>query len=173
VRSRAFFVLLVGAAACAPSAPSAGPSPAAAPPVRALLSERDRLALSPEQVVALDSVSRALDVTERDVSRRLGIIKNGMMPRLSLGKPRGTSEVASNQSRAVRAVEQLLRPDQRQRLCQLARERHDKVALRDDKRALSGQRHTFAGAHHGAAQRTWPWCAEGSSHSAATAQSES
>lgn len=169
MRSRAISILFIaGAAACAPSAPSAGPSPdAEAPPVRALLSERDRLALSPDQVVALDSVSRAVDVT----GPRRGIIKGGLM-RLSLGKPRDPArDAAIKQDRAVRAVEQLLRPDQRRRLCELYLARQAKAALRDTKHA--GQRHDFAGSRRAEALRTWPWCSEGASHSPTTAQSDS
>jgi hypothetical protein len=173
VRSSAFSVLLIaGAAACAPAAPSTGPSPdAGAPPVRALLSERDRLALSPDQVVALDSVSRALDVPDRADSRR-GILKVGLVPRLGLAKPRGgRRDLAMKQSEAMRAVEQLLRPDQRRRLCELYTARQAKVMLREDKRTLANQRRGFTGSRRAETLRTWPWCST-APHSA-TAQSDS
>jgi hypothetical protein len=161
VRSRAMSVILIAtAAACAPSAPATRPSPdAGVPPVRALLGERDRLSLTGTQVVALDSISRELDVTDRVVSHRLGIIKGGLAPRPGRGKPReGLGTVAEKQSRAARAVEQLLRPDQRQRLCELSLERQGKVALRDDKRALTG--HSFASSRRQPTETrgAWPWC---------------
>src|SRR5687768_4451082 len=108
-------MLISCATACAPSAPSTRPAPAAeVPPVRALLSERERLALSPEQVVALDSISREMDVTQREASRRFGIIKARLVPRLGAAsaKPR---ERTSNP--VAQVVEKVLRPDQRDRLC--------------------------------------------------------
>ena len=163
MRSRVMsMILIASAAACAPSAPSSRPSPDAdVPPVRALLSERDRLSLSSDQVVALDSISRELDVTDRTVSGRLNLIKGGRVPRFGLlGKRhQGRSETAARQSQAVQAVERLLRPDQRQRLCELARERMGKVALRQDKRALAGDSYASS-ARQRTTQRAWPWCSQ-------------
>lgn len=181
MRSRVMSMMVIACAACAPSAPATGPAPQAdAPPVRALLSERDRLSLSTEQVVALDSLSREMDATDGAVSRRLGVIKGGLVPRLGLaGKPReGLAEVAMKQNEAVRAVERLLRPDQRRRLCELYLERQGKVALRDDKRALThvdgrgGKRSLASSGARRTEARTWPWCSEPSG-SPRTTQSRS
>jgi hypothetical protein len=176
VRSRAMSMILIAcAAACAPSAPATRPSPdAGAPPVRALLSERDRLSLSSEQVVALDSLSRELDVADRAVGGRLGIIKGRLAPRLGLGKEpdRALALVAGSHGSAMQAVERLLRPEQRARLCELQRARESKIALRQDKRSVAG--HTLAS--HGSArkqsERTWPWCSPTPPQPSRNAQSE-
>ena len=177
MRSRAMSVILIAcAAACAPVAPATRPSPdAGAPPVRALLSERDRLSLSSEQVVALDSISREMDVTNRSVGGRLGIIKGGLMPRLGLGKApdRALALVAGSHGAAMQAVQQLLRPDQRQRLCELQREREGKTALREDKRSLAGHTLASSGTRRSEGRRTWPWCSSNASRGSHTAQSES
>lgn len=177
MRSRVMSVILIAsAAACAPSAPSTRPSPEAdAPPVRALLSERDRLSLSSDQVVALDSLSREFDTVGRGVSRRLGIIKGGLAPRLGFGKQpdRALALVADSHSRAMQAVHQLLRPGQRQRLCELQRAHENKVALRNDKRSLAGHTRGPASARRGETQRTWPWCSLAPRTHSGTAQSRS
>lgn len=170
MRSRVLsLIMIAGAAACAPSAPSAGPSPdAGVPPVRALLSEREPLALTPEQVAALDSISRELDVADRAMSRRLIDLKAGLVP-LRLGARR-QPPLATLAQQTAQAVEKVLRPEQRDRLCELQWAREGKAALRADKRSVSG-RHSFAGSgsRRGEA-RTWPWC---QSRPSSTAQSES
>jgi hypothetical protein len=170
-------ILIASAAACAPSAPSTRPSPDAdVPPVRALLGERDKLSLSSEQVVALDSISREMDVKDRAVGRRLGIIKGGLVPRLGFGKQqpdRALALVAGSHGAAMQAVQQLLRPDQRQRLCELQREREGKTALREDKRSLAGHTLASSGTRRGEGRRTWPWCSSNPSRGSHTAQSES
>jgi hypothetical protein len=177
VRSRAMsMILIASAAACAPVAPATRPSPdAGAPPVRALLSERDRLSLSSEQVVALDSISREMDVTNRSVGGRLGIIKGGLMPRLGLGKApdRALALVAGSHRNAMQAVEQLLRPEQRARLCDLQRERQGKAALREDKRSLAGHSFASSRSRRREKQRVWPWCSQAPSRPSHSAQSES
>ncbi|HEX6367286.1 MAG TPA: hypothetical protein VF006_00055 [Longimicrobium sp.] len=177
MRSRAMsMILIASAAACAPSAPATRPSPEAdAPPVRALLSERDRLSLSSEQVVALDSISRELDVTDRAVGRRLGIIKGGLAPRPGWGRQpdRALALVAGSHGRAMQAVQQLLRPDQRARLCELQAARQQKAALREDKRALAGHSLASSGVRRGEARRGWPWCSSPPSRASRNAQSES
>lgn len=164
MRSRVMQLILIAsaAAACAPSAPASRPAPETdAPPVRALLSERDRLSLSNDQVAALDSISRELDVMESTISARIGLLKGGLLPGLGLvgRRQQALSETAARQSQAVQAVERLLRPDQRERLCELARERMGKAALRQDKRALAGN--TMASSsRRRASQRAWPWCSQ-------------
>lgn len=182
MRSRAMSVILIAsAAACAPSSPAtpapATPAPAAdVPPVRSLLSERDRLSLSSEQVVALDSISRETDVTDRAVGRRLDIIKGRLLPRLGLGKQqpdRALQLVAGSHRSAMQAVERLLRPEQRTRLCELQAARQQKVALREDKRSLVGHTLASSNARRRKTQRTWPWCSPAPSRASRTAQSES
>jgi hypothetical protein len=161
-------LLLVGAAACAPSAPATRPSPEAeAPPVRALLSEREPLALTSEQVVALDSLSRELDVA---VSREMSAIK---APLRLTARKQAPMRLTESHRRAVEAVQHLLRPEQRQRLCELQRARQGKAALRDDKRAVAGRTHTLAGQRRAEAPRTWPWCASDAVRPSVTVQSDS
>lgn len=171
MRSYVWSVMLIaGAAACAPSTPAAGPAPVAeVPPVRALLGEREPLALSAEQVAALDSISRRMDLANRSMSRRLIDLKTGLVP-LRLGaRTQPPPQTVAQQT--AQAVEKVLRPEQRARLCELQRERQGKSALRADKRSVEGRSHSFAGSgtRRGEA-RTWPWC---ESRSSATAQSES
>lgn len=176
MRSRAMsMILIASAAACAPSAPATRPSPDAdAPPVRSLLSERDRLSLSSEQVVALDSISRKLDVADRSSGRSRRSIKRALAARASSAKQpdRALALVAGSHRSAMHAVEQLLRPEQRERLCDLQREREASAALRRDKRAGAG--HSLAsGMRRSEKRRGWPWCSSGPSRSSTAAQSES
>jgi hypothetical protein len=176
VRSRALSVIVVAAAAaCAPSAPQTRPAPAEVPPVRSLLSERERLSLTSEQVVALDSISRQMDVKNRAVGGRLGIIKGGLAPRLGFGRQpdRALALVAGSHSSAMQAVQQLLRPEQRDRLCELQRAREGKTALREDKRSLAGHTLASSAPRRGETRRTWPWCSSSESRPSHTAQSES
>jgi hypothetical protein len=179
VRSRAMSmtILIAAAAACAPSAPATRPSPDAdVPPVRSLLSEREQLSLSSEQVVALDSLSRELDVTERAVGRRLGILKGGLLPRLDLGKrepDRALALVAGSHRSAMQAVQQLLRPEQRARLCELQLAREGKTALRQDKRSFAGHTPASSASRRDGKARTWPWCTPAPARASHTAQSES
>ncbi len=174
--SRVLSVMMIaGAAACAPFAPATSPSlQAEAPPVRALLSERDQLALTSEQVVALDSLSRALDVT--DVSGSRGDLKLSVVRRLGLGKhpDRALALVAGSHRSAMQAVEQLLRPEQRQRLCELQLARQGKAALREDKRAVARGTHSLASSgKRTETRRTWPWCSSTPERDSRTAQSDS
>ncbi|MBW3571778.1 MAG: hypothetical protein KY467_11780 [Gemmatimonadetes bacterium] len=176
MRSRAMSMILaaLAAAACAPPAPAGQPSPIAeAPPVRALLSERERLSLSSEQVVALDSLSREFDVAGRGMSRRLSLIKGGLLQRLAGEPDRPLARVADSHRRAIQAVERVLRPEQRARLCELQAARQQKEALRQDKRSLQGR--TLASSPPGrrAAERTWPWCSGHGPAFARTVQAQS
>jgi hypothetical protein len=169
-------ILIASAAACAPSAPATRPSPDAdAPPVRALLSERDQLALSSEQVVALDSISRKLDVTGPAAGRSRGSLKRGLAARVSSAKQpdRALALVAGSHRSAMQAVEQLLRPEQRQRLCDLQREREARTALQQDERAVGGHSLASSGARRGEKRRGWPWCSSETSRPSRSAQTES
>lgn len=176
MRSRAMsMILIASAAACAPSAPLSRPSPDAdAPPVRALLSERERLSLSSEQVVALDSISRKLDVADRAGPGR-GSIKRALAARVRSAKEpdRALALVAGSHRIAMQAVEQLLRPEQRARLCDLQREREARVALREDKRAAGAHSLASSGVRRSEKRRGWPWCSSGPSRASTSAQSES
>lgn len=119
MRTRVLPLILACLAACAPSArPEPAPAPARladteVPPVRALLSEREQLSLTPAQVVALDSIALdwqaahdALAARFTGPARLLAAVRSH--PRLAL---------AENNRRAARAVEQLLTPDQRLAAC--------------------------------------------------------
>lgn len=185
MKSRVLSLILLAssAAACAPSAPAAGPAPRgpavdadAPPPVLALLSERERLSLTPAQVAAVDSIARAWDVQNHKLARRMGAFrtKSGLRLGLALTRPRAAlAAVAENNRRAAQAVEQVLDPDQRRQLCRLQRAREGKVALRADKRGaemhagtgVPGRSLAASRGRRGDARRSWPWCASpGSSY---------
>jgi hypothetical protein len=167
VRSRVFSAMLPALlAACAPSAPPASaPAPSApadVPPVLALLDARERLALSSDQVVQLESIARDWEAANDTLSRRIGAVK-GRGPRplhLALGKhARLTREaVVENNRRAAQAVERVLQPGQRQTLCTTHRlQREAAVAVRA---AKAGPGARTRAAHAGkTAARDWPWCA--------------
>jgi len=143
VKSRALsMILLVSSAACAPAVQPVAPAPAAdVPPILALLSDRERLALTPSQVVALENVAREWDATNNKVVRRVRQAK--VKP---LAFRAGAPSVADNNLRATRAVEQLLSAEQRRRVCELNRAPAVKTVSRDAAPRSTERR------------RTWPWC---------------
>lgn len=116
-------LLASSAAACAPSTPAAAPAPRTpeVPPVRALLSERERLSLTGEQVVALDSIARDWDATNTRLHRKLGAARGkrpaGIALALRPEAPTLRAALAENNQRALRAVEKVLSDGQRAALC--------------------------------------------------------
>lgn len=143
MKSRALsMILLVSSAACAPAVQPAAPAPPVdVPPVLALLSERERLALTPSQVVALEAVAREWDAANTKVVRRLRQAK--VKP---LAFRAEAPAVADNNLRAARAVEQLLSAEQRRTVCELNRAPAAKTVSRDAAPRRTERR------------RTWPWC---------------
>ena len=181
MRSRVFpAVMLASLAACAPSAPPASAPSAGTsadedvPPVLALLSERQRLALEPAQVVALESIARDWEAADDTLSRRIGAAKGrGPNPlRRMLGK-HVLAAVAENNRRTALAVSRVLHPDQRETLCTTQRLRRQTAsAVRAAKdmggngpvaatgKAPGSVRALTAFARRRAEpQRAWPWCA--------------
>lgn len=165
--------------ACAPAAaPAAGPAPvppadAEVPPVRALLSERERLALTGEQVVALDSISRDWEAANEALGRRIGAVK-GRRPspfRLALSRlSPALAELAENDRRAAKAAEQVLSPRQRRTICAVQRLRVD-VAEQVSAVKAAGESRSAVGkpphrersglaraSRRGESRRAWPWC---------------
>ncbi|HST58476.1 MAG TPA: hypothetical protein VLK84_07310 [Longimicrobium sp.] len=161
-------------AACAPAAaPPAAPAPADVPPVLALLDARERLALSGDQVVQLESIARDWEAANDTLARRIGAVKGrGANPlRLAVAPHARTARaaIAENNRRAARAVERALQPEQRQRLCTVHRLKHQaEYAVRAAKtgQARGGEAHPR---RRGDSPPPWPWCADSSSAEARSA----
>lgn len=178
MRSRVFpAFLLCAAAACAPSSPPASAPAASAPasdgvpPVLGLLDQRERLALSADQVVALEGIARDWEAANDTLARRIGAVK-GRAPsplRAVLGKEARVAREAieENNRRTSMAVARVLRPRQRDALCTTERLRHETAAaVRTAKApakpaAVRQVRASKAVATVGRAEtrRAWPWCA--------------
>ena len=134
-------VTLVGGTAC-PSSQSAPASPApeavtpgqsVAPPILALLGQREHLSLTPEQVVALDSIHQRWSAENDRLTHRGTAVMSGLggvSVERRLGVETG-SEAQANHSRAAKAVEEVLTPEQKRAVCDLGRR----------------------------GNRAWPWCA--------------
>ena len=181
MRARVLSVILAAsAAACAPSAPAAAPEPrtagldVAVPPVRALLGERERLSLTSEQVVALDSIAREWDRANDKLARGGGGAKPAGLVTLALkaGKAatRPRTAVAENNLRAAKAVERVLTPEQRRTVCELT---GGGAGDRVDAPAGSRSLVSSSAPRRAKARRVWPWCAAPSGEPTATHQSES
>jgi hypothetical protein len=121
-------VLVVAAAACASSTPLPGSAPGRAsldveaPPIAALLGERDHLALTSTQVEALESIAREWAATDYELRRERGAVRgsNPIAALVALGPGAGSLRVAvaANHRRGVHAVEQVLTPEQRRLACE-------------------------------------------------------
>jgi hypothetical protein len=180
VRSRVLTIIPIALfAACAPAAaPARSFAPQArvdaqVPPVRALLRERERLALTAEQVVALDSISREWQAANDALARRLGAVK-GRRPnpfRVALARP-ALGLIAENDRRAAQSAAQVLSPRQRRTVCSVQRLRVEVAEHAGAVKADAGPRRSLADKPHqgersglarasrrGDTQRAWPWCA--------------
>jgi hypothetical protein len=132
--------------ACKPPA-AAAPAPEAAardwpaPPIAALLGERERLSLTSAQVAALDSIFHEWGVENDRLNPAGTIVQSNPFGGASMYRgrvpPRGPKASANN-LRAAQAVEQVLDERQREAVCAL----HLAPA---DRRRRSTQ--------------VWPWCA--------------
>ncbi len=137
-------ILLVSSAACAPAAPPAAPAPVAqataaeVPPILALLSERERLSLTPAQVVALEAVAREWDAANTRAVRR---VRQARVKPLALRAE--APAAAGNNLRAALAVEQVLSAGQRRAVCELDRAPGARAASTAAPRRV---------------RRAWPWC---------------
>jgi hypothetical protein len=119
-----------------PSAEDRAQRDALAPPILALLGQRDRLTLTTEQVAALDSIHRDWSAENDRLTRRGTVVSAGMG-----GASAGPSRVApsgpearANHVRAARAVEGVLDREQQVAVCDLHRSGREAV------------------------HRLWPWC---------------
>ena len=159
MRSRIWSAILLvsSAAACAPIAPQSAPSPRLAvaeadvPPILSLVSERERLSLTPAQVNALDSIAREWDVANEKLVRRLRLARGTRpIPLVAALRPEGSTareRLIDNNRRAALAVERVLTPAQRTAACAnstLAQRGKPASTKPLDKRS-----------------RVWPWCGAG------------
>jgi hypothetical protein len=139
-------LLVSSAAACAPAAQPAAPAPLASakaadvPPILALLSERERLSLTPSQVVALEEVAREWDAANTKLTRR---VRQARVKPLALRAE--APAAADNNLRAARAVEQVLSAEQRRAVCELDR-------------APAARTASTAAPRRTERRRTWHWC---------------
>jgi hypothetical protein len=158
-------------AACAPAAPPAqaprtGAEAEDVPPVLGLLAERERLALQPRQVEAIESIARDWESRNDALRREMGAVKGrGPNPlRIIHKQARNTVKaMAENNRRAAHAVGQVLNADQRARMCTVQRLRHEMAAVtRSVKSAAPSATQARPAAHARASRepaRVWPWCA--------------
>jgi hypothetical protein len=151
-------------AACGPAsgpapAVSAGPQGAvvgaSAPSIPSLLSQRERLALTSPQVIALDSVARVWRIENDTLARRLRQVwgdrpdprarQSERARELMAARPTLAALVENNR-RMTGSVEAILNPAQQQIACQIQNEDHSGAhGGRRSSRPRNGPR--------------WPWCA--------------
>lgn len=169
---RNLLFLFVGLAACGPASAPAGPPPSFVtpsmlqpPPIYALLGHRDRLELTSEQIVQLDSIAVKLkedndelidELEERsDVARNQAALIVG-----DEGQPI-LEQIRDNNREAAEAVGRTLTSDQQTTTCDL-------FSLNNDERDRRRRRPRVRGADPEAADsiwrsleaRTWPFCGE-------------
>jgi hypothetical protein len=149
IRSCVPLILLVSsAAACAPAARPAAPAPRAddVPPVLSLVSERERLSLTPDQVVQLEAIARDWDKANTRLGRQRAAGSKLPVAALPLLPEAGAlrKAMAENNARAARSVEKVLTADQRAAACRPAADPRLRTAsLR---------------AEPAAARTAWHWC---------------
>jgi hypothetical protein len=141
--------LLLALACCAAIRPSvaaaqandATPRDWPAPPIIALLGQRERLSLTSEQVAALDSIAQAWSRENDRLNPGGTIMTSGPLGvSVSRGPTKSrTPEAAANNLRTARALEQVLDSAQRETVCALKLAPADR---RDRSRPV------------------WPWCVE-------------
>jgi hypothetical protein len=162
-------LVVASAAACAPSAPQPGPAPRRAqidadvPPILALLSDRERLSLTSQQVIALDSIAREWDVTNVKLNRRLGVARGKRPVTLALNPAASPTRAAlgDNNRRAAEAVQQVLTPAQRDAACAMPRAIGTRASGRSGgvKASFAARGTARHDARHPAVRPAWHWCA--------------
>ncbi|HEX8672196.1 MAG TPA: hypothetical protein VF710_09915 [Longimicrobium sp.] len=162
-------LLVASAAACAPSAPQHGPAPRRAqldadvPPILALLSDRERLSLTSQQVIALDSIAREWDVNNVKLNRRLGVARGKRPVTLALNPAASPTRaaLADNNRRAAEAVQQVLTPAQREAACAMPRATGTRASSRNGgvKASFAGRGTARHDARPAAVRPAWHWCA--------------
>ena len=139
-----------------------------------LFAPPNSLKMKAKDKLSADAISRKLDVADR-AGRSHGSIKRVLAARASSAKQpdRALALVAGSHRSAMQAVEQLLRPEQRQRLCDLQREREARAELRQDRRTVGAHSLASSGTRRSEKRRGWPWCSSERSRPSPSAQSES
>jgi hypothetical protein len=164
-------LLVLGMTGCYSGAP-AGPPPSLVtpmmlqpPPIYALLGYRERLELTSDQIVGLDSIATGLKDRNNELIDELEEKSSLTRNQTALvvgeeGKP-VLEQIRDNNRGAAEAVGRLLNSDQQETTCELFR------LDRDDRRGRTRERRQIRGADQAAADsiwrslesRTWPWCA--------------
>ncbi|MBB4635522.1 hypothetical protein [Longimicrobium terrae] len=150
------------------SAPASGPRRdvvgTGVPSIPALLSQRERLALTSPQVIALDSVAREWRIENDTLARRLrGVWGDRQDPRARQGEREREIERArptllalvANNRRMTGGVEAILDPAQQLIACELQAAEHDERHAGDARQGRGGARRPSAA---GAGRVNWPWC---------------
>jgi hypothetical protein len=107
-----------------------------APPILALMGQRDLLSLTPDQVVALDSAHQRWSAENDRLTHRGTVVSAGVLGATVENRavaPTGP-EAQANHGRAARAVQEILDSEQERAVCELYRRRRER------------------------AHRLWPWC---------------
>lgn len=140
-----------------PDSRIAGTSVQPAPPVRSLIGFRDRLSLTSEQVVALDSIATWLEEVNSSY-RRVVIGRTGERGETPVGPEllAAVDSISANRREADRAVAELLSEEQRTAVCELARRAGGAGARPQGAGRREGGR---TGAGDGATRAGWSWCA--------------
>ena len=168
---RSPLLLLLAVSACSSASTPAGPPPSLVtplmlqpPPIYALLGYRERLELTTEQIVGLDSIATGLKDRNNDLIEELEEKSSLTRSQTALivgddGKP-VLEQIRENNRGAAEAVGRLLNSEQQESTCDLFRLERDERGRRG--RAQREQR----GVDQAAADsiwrsleaRTWPWC---------------
>ena len=169
-RNRVIFSL--GLSACSSAGAPAGPPPSMVtpsmlqpPPIYALLGYRERLELTSEQIVGLDSI--AVQLKERndelidELEERSDMARNTAALIVSEEGQPILEEIRDNNREAAEAVGRMLTSTQQTTSC-------DIFDLTEDDRGRRRERPRVRGADPAAADsiwrmlqsRTWPWCGE-------------
>jgi hypothetical protein len=168
---RSPLLLLLAVSACSSASTPAGPPPSLVtplmlqpPPIYALLGYRERLELTTEQIVGLDSIATGLKEENDDLIEELEEKSSLTRSQTALivgdeGKP-VLEQIRENNRGAAEAVGRLLTSEQQESTCDLFR-------LERDERSRRGrQQRERRGVDQAAADsiwrslesRTWPWC---------------
>jgi hypothetical protein len=110
---------------------------ALAPPISALLGQRDRLSLTSAQVVALDSIHQEWAARDGRLTRRGGSVISAGAGGTSVAPARvasSTPEARANHLRSAHAVQSVLNREQQLAVCEMYRNARTDVS------------------------RLWPWC---------------
>ena len=170
---RRFIILgLIAVAACGQAYEVSEPIPMAsapmlqAPPIYALLGQREKLELTSAQVTALDSVGVWVDTANASLTMQLREMRGEIRPRPAVaGEPQTTGEVQpiverirANNRQAMEGVKAVLTPEQQAKTCELFR--NPRSDARDARAARANQRRPGMARDSlmVGRSRTWEWC---------------